>query len=256
LEVLNVAAKMTTSSGDLDSSEAYADRILALDPAANRAHVTKVGDALYLQGDTVLAARRLDTAFQRMSAPSAELFYLMPYVRGAHLKRFASLSADTARAAGLKGDPAYLDAKVDAYSLLDRADQVRAYRDSLRHMLTRADAVHPSVDPFAFRRPLMLAAADAGLGRRAEALDIVHRLELAAASPGSARWYVFVEWDRAYRSAQVYALLGEADAAVASLRHALALPGSRAAAYYRLDPKLASLRGNPTFERLVDQRRQ
>jgi hypothetical protein len=54
----------------------------------------------------------------------------------------------------------------------------------------------------------------------------------------------------------VYALLGETDAAVASLRRAHALPGSYAAAYYRLDPKLASLRGNPAFERLVDERRQ
>jgi serine/threonine-protein kinase len=264
LEVLNVAAKMTTSSGDLESSEVYADRILALDPAANRAHITKVADALYLQGDTVLAARRLDTAFRRMSAPSAELFYLMPYVRGAHLKRFASLSADTARAAGVKGDPAYLDAKADAYALLDRPDQVRVYRDSLRRMLTLADAVHPSsvrrmlnadvVHPAAFRRPLMLAAADAGLGRRAEALDLVHAVESAAASPASARWNASAESERAYRSAQVYALLGEADAAVVSLRHALALPGRYAAAYYRLDPKLAALRGNPAFERLVHQR--
>jgi serine/threonine-protein kinase len=252
LEVLNVASIMTRASGDLENSEMYADRMLALDPASSRGHLIKVTDALYLQGDTVLAARRLDTAFRRMPTPSPNLLLLMPYVRGAHLERFISLSADTARAAGLEGDAAYIDAKADAYALLKRPDQVAMYSDSVRRMLVHREAV----GPFAFQSQLRLAAADAELGRRAEALGIVHTLESAAASPGSARWNAFVEWERAYRSAQVYALLGETDAAVASLRRAHALPGSYAAAYYRLDPKLASLRGNPAFERLVDERRQ
>jgi TolB-like protein/Tfp pilus assembly protein PilF len=252
LEVLNVASNMTAASGDLENSEVYADRMLALDPASSRGHLIKVTDALYLQGDTVLAARRLDTAFRRMPAPSPNLLLLMPYVRGAHLKRFLALSADTARATGLEGDAAYIDAKADAYALLGRSDQVRVYRDSVRRMLVHRDAV----GPFAFRSRLRLAAADAELGRKTEALGIVHTLESTASSPGSARWDASVEWERAYRSAQVYALLGETDAAVASLRRAHALPGNYGAAYYRLDPKLASLRGNPAFERLADQRHQ
>jgi hypothetical protein len=144
---------------------------------------------------------------------------------------------------------AYYDAKADAYTLLGRPALVRAYRDSVR----RALAAGPTTGPFAYRWRLVLAAAEAGLGRRAEALRIVRTLEAEALARGPAARNVFEEWERAYRSAQVHALLGDADGAAAALRRALVLPSAYGAAYLPLDPKLKALRGHPAFERLLAQ---
>ena len=248
LEVLASAALFTSISGLYDETEGYADRMLALDPTAEPGHVFKVTDALYLRGDTLLAARRLDAALGQVRAPSAALLLLLPYARGMHLAQFAKLTAAEAGVASPADSAAYYDAQADASALLGRPDRERAYRDSTRRALS-AGAV---AGPFAYRWRLMLAAANAGLGRRAEALEIVRALETEAAG-SAARHSEFEAWERAYRSAQVYALLGDAAAAADALRRALALPGWHGPAYLGLDPKLATLRGHAAFERLLAQ---
>jgi serine/threonine-protein kinase len=249
LEVLATAALFTSLSGDHASTEEYADRMVALDPSAEPGHLYRVTDALYLRGDTLLAARRLDEALRTVPAPSTTLLLLLPYARGTHLRRFAGLSAAGVGAARATDSAAYYDAKADAYTLLGRPALVRAYRDSVR----RALAAGPTTGPFAYRWRLVLAAAEAGLGRRAEALRIVRTLEAEALARGPAARNVFEEWERAYRSAQVHALLGDADGAAAALRRALVLPSAYGAAYLPLDPKLKALRGHPAFERLLAQ---
>jgi tetratricopeptide (TPR) repeat protein len=252
LEVLATAALFTSLSGDHRSTEEYADRMVALDASAEPGHLYRVTDALYLRGDTLLAARRLDEALRSVRAPSTTLLLLLPYTRAAHLRRFAGLSAAEVGAAQATDSAAYYDAKADAYTLLARPELVRAYRDSVRRALT-AGAI---AGPFAYRWRLVLAAAYAGLGRRAEALGIVRALDAETSARGPAARNVFEEWERAYRSAQVHALLGDSDAALAALRRALILPSYYGAAYLPLDPKLAGLRGRPAFERLLAQQAQ
>jgi hypothetical protein len=123
------------------------------------------------------------------------------------------------------------------------------YFDSLRAVAARAVAA----DTTGTTALALVARGEAGLGLRREALARMAALDAI----GRRR----EQGDRiaagrvALELAIAYALLGDTEAALGQLERALVLPTPISAYSAGLIPELESLRGTPTYERLMAERR-
>jgi serine/threonine-protein kinase len=119
----------------------------------------------------------------------------------------------------------------------------RAYEDSARSTALRVSTRH---EENAFTEA-QLALADAYLGRPKEAVEAGKRAVMLTPVSKDA---VFGQ-EGPMALAEVYAVLGDADAAVSQLKPPLAVPSFVSAAWLRIDPVWSPLRGNAEFERLA-----
>jgi tetratricopeptide (TPR) repeat protein len=129
----------------------------------------------------------------------------------------------------------------------DLGDSARALAefDSARAMLVDSLAAHPD-DP---RLHIALGMALAGLGRREDAIRAAERsMALAPISADVIRATCFMGG-----AAEIFAALGEADAAIPLLDRLLQMPAGREASVplLRVDPAYDRLRGDPRFEQML-----
>ncbi len=134
-------------------------------------------------------------------------------------------------------------------SLLDRTsqrDEARAYYDTARVLAEKAVNVYPN-DWTALSA---LGTVLAHLGQKARAIEEGKKaVELMpvkkdALEGGS---------DAIYTLAQIYAVVGESDAAMDKLDQVLSIPSIYTSYFIQIDPELASLRTLPRFQKLVEK---
>jgi tetratricopeptide (TPR) repeat protein len=126
----------------------------------------------------------------------------------------------------------------------DETAAADAFRNAIDTMGARVAA-----DAADFRLVQALGLAYAGAGQRNEALEAGHRgLQLMPPE----RDAIFGPW--AYtRLAQIHALLGQADSAVAYLEEGFAIPGDLSAWEVKTDPIYDGIRDHPGYLRLMER---
>jgi serine/threonine-protein kinase len=131
----------------------------------------------------------------------------------------------------------------DVYRLMGREDEARASYQAARAVLAKLVEERPKDH----RVHSSLARANAGLGRKAEAI----REAQAAVKllPVSKDAYAGLYAVRAL--AAVYTTVGEHDAAIDQLEYLLSIPSLWSAWDLRLDPRWDPLRNHPRFKKLV-----
>jgi len=133
------------------------------------------------------------------------------------------------------------------YGLIGDRGRERAYYDSARAVVEARLEELPA-DP---RLHSALGIAYAGLGRVEEAIREGRMgVELAPLDKDAATGPY-----RILELAQIYAMVGEHDAAVEQLEHLLSVPGPHSAAMLRIDPNWDALRDHPRFQKLLEQQR-
>ena len=134
-----------------------------------------------------------------------------------------------------------------AYSDAGDPARARVYYDSARVMLQDSVAAHPN-DP---RLHIALGMALGGLGLRTDAIRAARRaMELAPISAGIESATGFMGG-----AAEIFASLGENDAALRLLEQLLQMPAGREASVplLRVDPAFDRLRDDPRFQRMLDR---
>jgi tetratricopeptide (TPR) repeat protein len=134
-----------------------------------------------------------------------------------------------------------------AYHDLGDSARARAQYDSARAMLEDSVAVHPNDS----RLHIALGMAFAGLGRREDAIRSAQRaMALAPITEDVVRATCFMGG-----AAEIFAFLGEKDAALGLLDQLLGMPAGREAsvALLRVDPAYDRLRDDPRFERMLQR---
>lgn len=131
------------------------------------------------------------------------------------------------------------------YHLMGRRDLERAYSDSALAYVSAQLQQRPN-DP---RLHSALGIAYAGLGRKADAIrEGGQAVALIPISKDThAGQYPLLDL------ARIYAMVGEHAAAEERLEQLLSMPGPLTAAWLRIDPTWAPLRGDARFQRLITQ---
>jgi TolB-like protein/Flp pilus assembly protein TadD len=133
----------------------------------------------------------------------------------------------------------------DVYRLMGRADEARASYQAARAVLEKLLEERPKD----YRVRGSLARANAGLGRRAEAIDDAQAaVKLLPVSKDAHDGVIPLE-----ALAVVHAMLGEHDAAIDQLEYLLSIPSWWSAWDLRLDPRWDPLRDHPRFMKLVGE---
>ncbi|MGD2154850.1 MAG: hypothetical protein PVG79_16400 [Gemmatimonadales bacterium] len=133
------------------------------------------------------------------------------------------------------------------YRLIGDRKLEREYYDSARAVVEARLEELPA-DP---RLHSALGIAFAGLGRVEQAIREGRiGVELAPLDKDAA-----VGPYRILELAQIYAMVGEYDAAVEQLEYLLSVPGPHSAAMLRVDPTWDALRDHPRFQRLLEEHR-
>jgi predicted Zn-dependent protease len=128
-----------------------------------------------------------------------------------------------------------------------RYSEARANAESARPLL-EAQAARRPADP---RVPALLMMAYALTGRRPEALVQSERWRaLVDPRPNTAAWTGWIS-----QRAVIDMLTGDTVGAIAGVDSLLHMAGGLTSAVLRLNPWFAPLRGNPSFERLVQESR-
>ncbi len=129
------------------------------------------------------------------------------------------------------------------YGLMNQPDLERVHYDSARALVESKIEERPEDS----RLHSALGIAYAGLGRKEDALrEGTLAVELLPISKEAYRGAY-----RAIDLAQIYAMVGETDAAIDRLEHLLSIPGPLSVSLLRLDPIWDPLRDHPRFERVV-----
>jgi tetratricopeptide (TPR) repeat protein len=131
------------------------------------------------------------------------------------------------------------------YADLGDSTQARAHFDTTRAMMQDSVAVHPND----FRLHIALGMAFAGLGRRDDAIRTAQRaMALAPISSDIARATCAMG-----AAAEIFAYLGENEAAIRLLDQLLQMPAGREASVplLRVDPAYVRLRGDARFEQML-----
>jgi tetratricopeptide (TPR) repeat protein len=96
---------------------------------------------------------------------------------------------------------------------------------------------------------LALAELKAGTGERDEAMRLCERaMEMLPVSRDAWHGQIVLVW-----SAEIYAMLGDADRAVPLIERTLAIPSYQHRPLLRLDPTWDSIRSDPRFQKLIAQ---
>jgi serine/threonine-protein kinase len=133
--------------------------------------------------------------------------------------------------------------EAQAYELMGDEDKAREFYDKARFLLERLARMEAS-DP---RRRMPLALAYAGLGRKEEAIQQARKaVELASATPDALNGPAFLE-----HLAEVYARVGETEAAIEQLEELLTIPCTLSPHLLRIEPRWDPLRGEAGFEALL-----
>ena len=132
-----------------------------------------------------------------------------------------------------------------AYADLGDTKRARAHYDAARAMMEDSIAAHPS-DP---RLHIALGMSLAGLGRRDDAIRAARQaMALAPVSANIVRATCFMGG-----AAEIFAFVGENDAAIELLDRLLSMPAGREASVplLRADPAYDRLRDDPRFEQML-----
>jgi hypothetical protein len=125
----------------------------------------------------------------------------------------------------------------------DDDSRTRSFADSAMAHIQEKVAAQPQDA----RYRIALAETYALLGKRTEAVREARlATDLVPLSKDAVRAFDFM-----FRMAEICAMVEEKDLALDLLEELLTLPGGVSADYLKVDPWLASLRGNPRFETLV-----
>jgi tetratricopeptide (TPR) repeat protein len=139
--------------------------------------------------------------------------------------------------------PLYFFAKAELYARERRSQRARAYYDSLRVVSERFSRGRPTEAEY----HALLGIADAGLGRKTEAiregLAAVELLPVTKDALSGPRLQINL--------ARIYCLTGEQDKAIDRLEYLLTIPSEISVPRLRVEPAWDMLRGNPRFQKLV-----
>jgi TolB-like protein/Flp pilus assembly protein TadD len=236
--VADVAAMLHTyypaSQADLDAAERSARRALDLDPDLAEAHSAH-GAILFAMGKLPEA----EAAFARAIGLDPRNFEARYFHARACFQqgRFEEAAALFRAAAAVRED--YQAAFFAAQSLegLGRHEEALAEYASAEEVARRHMELNPD-DP---RAATMRAVSLCRLGREAEGLEWAERALTIDKEDAGVR----------YNAACLFALAGQPERALDCLEEAVAVGfGNRE--WLRHDPDLDGLRGNPSFERLVE----
>ena len=228
------------------AAEQYVDRAIALQPDAP-IYIFKAMMVVTRDGDLDAATRVLDAGILRaglqdLAAWSAQ--YDLGAALWLRLADSARRAVDNVTVDGVGGDSSgYYLLKARVNRLRGNVPASRALFDSAATVLEGRTATRPD-DPALHAD---LGFAYAGLGRRAEAIrEARHAVALR---PTSMDTWLGVDMLR--NLAVVYATLGEADSAVASLRLLLETPSWISVPALRVDPTWDPIRRDPDFQALI-----
>ncbi len=243
-DALTTAADLTYQYRRYAESEAYADRLIALDPSSTSAYNTKVNDELDGRGDTLAAARTMDTVIARGVRISASLAQQLPQIGAAYRDRYAHMTLADIGASNAFDTLNFYFGKRALYQRNQPA-LARAYADSI----LRTSRSPMLSGPLAWFRSSIQAFAYAAKGDRPQAVRALTQVhaELAAdkgVTPTDSS-------QRIQNMAATFAILGDADSAAAYVAQAFRLPGGFSKFSVRLDPTFDPVRNSPALQRLV-----
>jgi tetratricopeptide (TPR) repeat protein len=162
------------------------------------------------------------------------------------LKRMTTSEGQTVTGTGDSAD--YYLVKVLAYQLMRDSVRARSCADSARVVLQNVLQRDQSPWEEAMSR-MQLAKAHAGLGNSEDAVREAEKaVELLPVSKDALDGSGLI-----LDMAVVYAATGQPERAIDQLEYLLSIPNWFSAAYLKIAPDLAPLRGNPRFEALLQQ---
>jgi eukaryotic-like serine/threonine-protein kinase len=226
---------------------AYAARYLALNPTNPDAYDLQITLLLKSRGDTAAARRTFAEARAHVTHMTRSLAQNAIFLGPAEREWFMKTTpADL----GLTQQFDSVDYFLNKATLLQAHDLARAqaYIDSLLPIV----AARPLTGSIEFAQHSMLAYAYAIKRSAADAdreLAALHTA-IAALPPSAIRQAA----DATEAMSASYAVLGNADSAVAVLRRVLVLPTGISRPYLLIDPDYASIRSAPPFQSLVNER--
>jgi tetratricopeptide (TPR) repeat protein len=242
--VIDIAGGTYVNARRYQEAEPYFDRRISVQPDQAEPYIGRAWLAV-LQGDTLAARRFLQEGASVVGLPqvifqisrnssSIRLLRIFPdysaAVRGLSLASFGTDTVD------------YLIAKAMVYP--DRSAMARAYHDSLRVAIKNWLRADPSPSGPNLALYMILAWADAGLGRTDAAIRGAEDLERGRGKFDPVQAGIIAE---------VYQLAGEPEAAIKRLEIALSHAWVNSPALLRLDPFWAPLRNDPKFQALLNQ---
>jgi tetratricopeptide (TPR) repeat protein len=253
IQVLSDAGDLAKDFRRYDEAESYADRLIALMPEAPFGYDLKIQTVLIGRADTARTRRLLDSAAAGARVSASTRWIAYPFAGTEYRRRFRQLTVGDAR--GWSDSAQFYRAHGLWAAEEGRRTAARAYFDSARAVLVRGLA-RPS--EFNLNAPLLeataraeLAIADAGVGRRSDAVREIARAE--ALAPQATRGQG--GRDLPGRLARAYALLGDRDSTVVQLERWLKLPATVSPEYFRIAPGLGLVRDHPGFRRLLERKR-
>ncbi len=242
---VSIAADASLATKRWSDARRFGEAAVALDSAHESGWIALVTLAMYL-GDSV-ALQQLGAGVARnVRTPSSSLACNLAYGSRQLSAWYVKLSAAEQRVATLADSVWYYDCKTDASWRLHGRDAARLYSDSIIALLTPRRVARIPVEPSGDLH-LMLAFAYANIGEKSSARSAMARV-IGNAPSGMAEDSIGSRYS-AHRIGTIYATIGDTVSAMrwlrVGLRHQSTVP------FYRLDPRLQSLRGTETFARFV-----
>ena len=222
----------------------YLGMALGIAPDMAGAHRARIALYLRWQGDTTRAHAAAREMLQRTTPGQVALALIQvapTLLMGGAYDSIIEPLTPASVSGPLPFDYYYL--KAEFYRLRNQLPRSRAYYDSLRTAV-RVAARTRMGDPIL---TTLLARAEAGLGRKAAAMEQVALLERAISESGDALQSMML------RSSLVwtYAMLGEPDPALDHVDALLAAPSMMSTPYLRVVPFPDPLRRHPRYRELL-----
>lgn len=233
-----------------DAERVY-DRAIAIGPEIPVPYAEKAWLLLVWKGDVDGARKVLaDAANQNVRGDYPEVLYfriLLEVMSGKYEQARSLLMSSTMN---IFPDQFWyipkdlLLARIDGY--LGQADQARTHFNAARALLEENVREHPDDA----RLHSSLGIAYAGLGRKDDAIREGKKgVELLPLSKDA-----MIAPFRMEALAEVYAMVGEHDAAIEILAQLVSIPSTFSVPWIRLDPSWGGLRDNPRFQKLIAEK--
>jgi serine/threonine-protein kinase len=230
---------------DFEAAESLWESNIALDPGRSTPYVWKAWTHLNQEGGREEARQVLERGRERTGSRLLGLgwnYASQPLLRSLHDFYRADLRRQSLETAGLD-TTRYYRLKGLSYHLTDEAETSRAYYDSARVRLEQLDSESPDAEGL----HAVWALVYAGLGRKAEAIREARAdVEQLPVSRDH-----FLGPFGVARLAEVYAMVGEYDAAIDQLEFLLSIPAPISPPLLRADPLWDPLRDHPRFQALL-----